>query len=88
MILCAVRSINEQFNITNPKVEVPMLLIMGEKDFSFKFPGREEYIRSGKAKADVPNLEITFLPEGSHFAQEQFPEQVNQLLLAFLTKHV
>ncbi|KAJ9690404.1 hypothetical protein PVL29_012852 [Vitis rotundifolia] len=82
------RSFSEEFNITDPKVKVPMLLIMGEKDYFFKFPGVEEYIRSGKAKTYVPELEITFLPEGTHFAQEQFPEQVNQLLLAFLTKHI
>lgn len=65
-----------------------MLLIMGEKDYFFKFPGVEDYIRNGKAKSYVPDLEISFLPEGTHFAQEQFPEQVNQLLLSFLTRHI
>ena len=82
------RSLGEEFNIRDQRVEVPMLLMMGEKDYFLKFPGVEEYIRSGKAKNHVPDLEISFLPEGTHFSQEQFPEQVNQLLLSFLTKHI
>nr|CAD1844400.1 unnamed protein product [Ananas comosus var. bracteatus] len=32
----------------DPKVEVPALLIMGEKDYCLKFPERENYIRSGR----------------------------------------
>lgn len=61
---------------------------MGDKDYFLKFPGIEDYIRSGKAKDLVPNLEIIHLPEGSHFVQEQSPEEVNQLILTFLNKHV
>ncbi|KAF7151079.1 hypothetical protein RHSIM_Rhsim02G0124900 [Rhododendron simsii] len=53
----------------------------------FKFPGMEDYIRSGEVKTDVPNLETIYAPEGSHFVQEQFPDQVNQLLLTFLNSH-
>ncbi|KAK0579913.1 hypothetical protein LWI29_033427 [Acer saccharum] len=81
------RSMDENFNIAEPIVKVPALLIMGNKDFALKFPGMEEYIRSGKVKDFVPDLEIIHLPEGSHFVQEQSPEQVNQLILAFLNKH-
>ncbi|KAJ4843784.1 hypothetical protein Tsubulata_017411, partial [Turnera subulata] len=40
------RSLNEQFNLTETIVKAPALLIMGEKDFSFKFPGMEDYVRS------------------------------------------
>ncbi|XP_052182343.1 uncharacterized protein LOC127794999 [Diospyros lotus] len=71
----------------DPKIEAPSLLIMGEKDYVFKFPGMEDYIRGGEVKTYVPNLETVFLPEGTHFVQEQFPDQVNQLLLTFLGKH-
>ena len=71
----------------DPKLEIPALLIMGEKDYVLKFPGIEEYVRSEKVKDYVPKLEIVFLPEGSHFVQEQCPEEVNQLLLTFLVKH-
>lgn len=81
------RSLREQFNIQNPKIEAPALLIMGEKDYYFKFPGAEKYARSGQVKHFLPNLEIAYLPEGSHFVQEQMPDQVNQLILTFLSKN-
>ncbi|KAF5944435.1 hypothetical protein HYC85_018512 [Camellia sinensis] len=81
------RSIDEEFKLPNTKVECPALLIVGEKDFALKFPGKEDYIRSGQVKTFVPDLEITYLPEGTHFVQEQFPDQVNQLILTFLSKH-
>ncbi|KAL8228684.1 hypothetical protein R6Q57_013584 [Mikania cordata] len=66
------------------KVEAPTLLIMGEKDFVFGLPGTAEYIRSREVKKYVPNLETIYLPEGSHFIHEQFPDQVNQIILNFL----
>jgi len=81
------RSFDEEFNLPDTKVEVPSLLIMGEKDYCFKFPGMEDYVRSGQVKFLVPNLEITYVPEGTHFVQEQFPDRVNELLLSFLNKH-
>ncbi|KAJ9566085.1 hypothetical protein OSB04_002051 [Centaurea solstitialis] len=64
-------------------VEAPALFITGEKDFFFSFPGMAEYLKCG-IKNFVPNLEIKYLPEGSHFVHEQFPDKVNQLLLNFL----
>ncbi|KAJ0590786.1 putative soluble epoxide hydrolase [Helianthus annuus] len=69
---------------SDPKIVAPALFIMGEKDYVFRFPGTEEYLKSGGMKKYVPNLEIVYLPEGSHFVQEQFPDQVNQLILNFL----
>ncbi|CAL4899635.1 unnamed protein product [Urochloa decumbens] len=39
------------------------------------------------AKRQVPDLKTAFIPEGSHFVQEQLPEQVNELLLGFLKDH-
>ena len=77
----------EQFGKPQPKTEVPSLLIMGEKDYVLKFPGMEDYIRGGEVKTYVPNLETIFLPDGTHFVQEQSPDQVNHLLLTFLSKH-
>nr|CAD1844375.1 unnamed protein product [Ananas comosus var. bracteatus] len=71
----------------DPKVEVPALLIMGEKDYCLKFPERENYIRSGAVKQFVPDLEITYIPKGSHFVPEQFPDQVNELIVGFLKSH-
>ncbi|KAL8119614.1 epoxide hydrolase 2-like [Apium graveolens] len=81
------RSLGEEFNISNPRIDVPALLIMGEKDYVLKFPGNEDYIKSGIVKHFAPNYEITFLAEGTHFAHEQLPDQVNQLILTFLGKH-
>ena len=66
-----------------PIVKAPALFITGEKDFFFSFPGMKEYLKSGIQKY-VPNLEVMYLPEGSHFVHEQFPDKVNQLLLNFL----
>lgn len=77
----------EDPGITDPKVTAPALLVMGEKDYVFKFPGMEEYISSGQVKHFVPDLDITFIKEGSHFVQEQLPEQINQLIINFLDKH-
>jgi pimeloyl-ACP methyl ester carboxylesterase len=82
------RSVGKDFSITDPKVKVPVLLIMGGKDYILKFQGMEDYVKSGKVKEVVPDLEITFLPEGTHFVQEQSPDVVNQLILTFLGKHV
>ncbi|RDX77055.1 Bifunctional epoxide hydrolase 2, partial [Mucuna pruriens] len=67
-------------------VTVPALLIMGEKDYVLKFPGMEDYIRSGEVKNFVPDLEIIYIPDGSHFVHEQFPENVNKLIIEFLDK--
>ncbi|CAA6675565.1 unnamed protein product [Spirodela intermedia] len=56
------------------------------KDYILKFPGMDDYVRSGTVKNYVPDLDIKFIPEGSHFVQEQFPEEVNRVLLSFLKK--
>ncbi|XP_059301353.1 uncharacterized protein LOC132053376 [Lycium ferocissimum] len=76
----------EEYGVEDLKIKVPCLLLMGEKDYALKFGGLEHFISSGMVKEYVPNLETTFLPEGSHFVQEQFPEQVNQLIITFLNK--
>ncbi|ESW31295.1 hypothetical protein PHAVU_002G226500 [Phaseolus vulgaris] len=81
------RSFGEVFNLPDPVIRVPALLIMGDKDYILKFPGIEDLAKGEKAKEHVPNLEVTIIPEGTHFVQEQFPEQVNRLILDFLAKH-
>ncbi|GKV45848.1 hypothetical protein SLEP1_g52883 [Rubroshorea leprosula] len=77
----------EELGLTDPKIEVSALLIMGCKDYVFKIPGMEDYIKSGKVKELVPNLDIAYLHGGSHFVQEQSPELVNELILGFLQVH-
>lgn len=81
------RTLNVDHGIADPKIKVRSLLIMGEKDYVLKFPGMEEYIRSGVVKHFVPDLDIKFMPEGNHFVHEQLPEQVNELIITFLDKH-
>lgn len=76
-----------EFSIEDPIVKVPVLLLVGGKDYTQKFPGREEFITGGKVKECVPDIEIELLQEGSHFMQEQFPEKVNQLIIKFLIQH-
>ena len=61
---------------------------MGGKDYFLKFPGIEDYIESGKMRECVPDLEVKWLPNGTHFMQEQFPDQVNQLIVSFLDLHI
>nr|KYP46891.1 Epoxide hydrolase 2 [Cajanus cajan] len=80
------RSLNVETGLSDVKVTIPALLIMGEEDYVFKFPGMEDYIRSGAVKNFVPGLEIIYIPEGSHFVHEQNPEKVNQLIIEFLDK--
>ncbi|XP_021769800.1 uncharacterized protein LOC110734046 [Chenopodium quinoa] len=81
------RSMYQSIDIPNPQVKAPALLIMGAKDYVLKFPGMEENIKSGAIKKSVPDLEIVFMPEGSHFVQEQLPDKVNELLISFINKH-
>lgn len=82
------RSLKEEFELKDFTVRVPTLLIMGGKDYVLNFPGMEEHIRTEKVKEFVPDLEIIFLPEGTHFVHEQSPEEINQLILTFLRKHI
>jgi pimeloyl-ACP methyl ester carboxylesterase len=56
-------------------------------DYTFKLPGFEAAVRGGMMNSFAPDLKVSFVPEGSHFVQEQFPEQVNELLLGFLKDH-
>ncbi|KAJ8549591.1 hypothetical protein K7X08_033298 [Anisodus acutangulus] len=80
------RSLLEQANITDPRVHVPALFIAGENDYFLKFPGVKDYI-SGGLKSLVPNLQMVNLPEGTHFVQEQLPDEVNRLVLNFFARN-
>ncbi|KAK1420086.1 hypothetical protein QVD17_21406 [Tagetes erecta] len=69
------------------KVDTPAMLIIGEEDYVIKFPGVEEYVKSGEVKKFVPKLEVVNVPKGCHFVHEQFPDQVNQLVMDFLNSN-
>uniref|UniRef100_A0ACD5TJ31 Uncharacterized protein n=1 Tax=Avena sativa TaxID=4498 RepID=A0ACD5TJ31_AVESA len=81
------RALHRMTRHVDAKFQVPVFMVMGEKDYCFKFPGFEPAMRSGIMNTFAPDLKITYIPEGSHFVQEQFPEQVNDLLLGFLKDH-
>ncbi|KAM0906826.1 hypothetical protein ACQ4PT_016529 [Festuca glaucescens] len=81
------RGLHRMTKHVDAKFQVPVFMVMGEKDYCFKFPGFETAMRSGIMNTFAPDLKITYIPEGSHFVHEQFPEQVNDLLLGFLKDH-
>ncbi|KAL2931999.1 Epoxide hydrolase A [Bienertia sinuspersici] len=81
------RTLNEEYNILDPVLKLPLLTLIGEEDYTLKFPGMQEYITSGKAQEYAPESEIIYLPEASHFAHEQLPQVVNKLILNFLFNH-
>ncbi|GMJ03364.1 hypothetical protein like AT4G02340 [Hibiscus trionum] len=81
------RCLSMDHGVTDPRAMAPSLLIMGEKDYVMKMAGMEEFMRKGTVKQFMPNLDINFMPEGNHFVQEQFPEQVNELIINFLNKN-
>ncbi|CAN6355855.1 unnamed protein product [Urochloa humidicola] len=81
------RSLHKTNAIEDPKFQVPVFVVMGEKDYVFKFPGVESVLKDGIMQKFAPDLKITYIPEGSHFVQEQFPDKVNDLLISFLKDH-
>ncbi|CAD6258130.1 unnamed protein product [Miscanthus lutarioriparius] len=81
------RSLHKRKPIEDPKFQVPVFVVMGEKDYVFKFPGVESVLKDGIMEKFAPDLKITYIPEGSHFVQEQFPDKVNDLLVSFLKDH-
>jgi len=102
--LCSRRGPGRLAHYRDCPIQAPCLLIMGTKDCFRKFPGMDYIINSEMLKPAVPNLEINFFlegshpsvpnlkikffPEGCHFIQEQFPEEVNKLIIRFLNQHL
>ena len=81
------RSLHKANAFEDPKFQVPVFVVMGEKDYVYKFPGIESVLKDGIMEKFVPDLKIAYIPEGSHFVQEQFPDKVNDLLVRFLKDH-
>ncbi|KAH9626985.1 hypothetical protein KSS87_017836 [Heliosperma pusillum] len=78
------RSLDEEFDVHDPILKLPAMMIMGRDDYSWKFPGVKEYVESAIIKEHIPNLQVHILPQGSHFGHEQIPEVLNKLILDFL----
>ncbi|MBA0751636.1 hypothetical protein Gogos_000548 [Gossypium gossypioides] len=81
------RTMMQSCRLDDGKVSAPGLVIMGEQEYIMKFPGLEDYIKTGKVKEFAPNLDVTFLAQGNHFVQEQLPKEVNHFIISFLNKH-
>ena len=61
-----------------PPIEVPTLVIWGERDTAL---GRETLIGT---REYAPDLTLRFIPHASHWVQQEAPEEVNALLSAWL----
>lgn len=59
-------------------LETPTLLLWGEQDLAL---GRE---LSEGTEAYVSDLTVRYLPEASHWVQQDEPEAVNAMMTAFL----
>ncbi|CAL5051626.1 unnamed protein product [Urochloa decumbens] len=77
------RALHKIPNRMDARFQVPVFLVMGEKDYCPKFLEFEAGMKSGMMEKFAPGLRIAYIPEGSHFVQEQLAEQVNELLLGF-----
>jgi len=65
---------------SDPIVRIPTLVVWGEQDFAL---GKE--LNDGLARY-VPDLMLRFIPDASHWIQQDRPDLVNEYLLAFLNK--
>jgi pimeloyl-ACP methyl ester carboxylesterase len=62
-----------------PVIEVPTLMLWGERDLALGKPttyGTERWVK---------DLTLRYLPRASHFVQQDVPAEVNALLEAWLT---
>ena len=64
----------------NPVAKMPVQVIWGEQDVAL---GKE--LNDG-LKRYVPDLTIHFIPDASHWVQQDRPDLVNQYLLEFLRR--
>ncbi|MBL8078065.1 MAG: alpha/beta hydrolase [Anaerolineales bacterium] len=62
------------------RIHVPVVIVHSEHDEFIKREHAEYLARS------IPNAEFVFLPDVSHFAPLQMPEQFNEAILTFLGK--
>lgn len=61
-----------------PKITVPSLIIWGENDLAL-----EKDLAEG-CRPFVQNLQIEFIPGGSHFVQHDKADQVNSIIENFI----
>jgi len=59
------------------RIDQPVLVVWGERD---RFLGKELAVPPGEL---VPDARVVFLPEASHWVQNDAPDRVNELLIEF-----
>jgi len=62
-----------------PSLEVPVRIIYGERDRIL--PDVAETM--ARVKRDLPQAEVTALPDCGHFLQEEAPQEIGELLARF-----
>jgi pimeloyl-ACP methyl ester carboxylesterase len=75
----ALRGFRRSRKLPNPTIEVPTLMMWGLQDTALDSrttDGTDEH---------VSDLTLRFLPNSSHWVQQDTPDEVNEMLLAFLT---
>lgn len=77
---CLERNPSEIADRTDFTIPAPLLLILGDRDYVVQM-GMMAQTEGGF----TPKLKLVYIEEGSHFVQEQFPEQINTLLIEFFT---
>jgi pimeloyl-ACP methyl ester carboxylesterase len=70
---------NRQAALGYPVIDTPTLMVWGEQDFAL---GKESTYGTERF---VPNLTIRYLPNVSHWVQQEAPEVVNVMVEAWLT---
>jgi haloalkane dehalogenase len=66
-----------------PTLHLPVRIVYGEQDSIL--PDVAETM--ARLARDLPQAEVTILPECGHFLQEEAPEQVGEVLAEFFAKH-
>ncbi len=67
-------------SLPDPMIRVPTCVIWGERDIAL------DKICNDTLPRYVPDLEVHYLPNSTHWVQMDDPDEVNRLLLVFLNK--
>ena len=61
-------------------INAPVLLILGGKDYAIKIAN---VINQDNSQL-LPHMKVVHIEHGNHFVQEQFPQEVNEIIIEFL----
>jgi pimeloyl-ACP methyl ester carboxylesterase len=75
------RSLVDKDGPKEQPIEVPTLLIWGDKDIAFDVDMADEHTEEIGS-----NITVRHIPESSHFVQSEAPEKVNQFIQEFMAQ--